>query len=78
MIAALRKLRRSAQCLKWPSGAVILISLARTFRKKVPAPNADALPLSMISWLNLKPGSRNLASRESDGSGFHGGDPDKE
>lgn len=35
-------------------------------------------PLSMTSWLNLKPGSRNLASPENDGSGFHGGDPDQE
>ncbi len=39
---------------------------------------SDRRPLSMTSWLNLKPGSRNLASLKSDGSGFHGGNPDEE
>jgi hypothetical protein len=34
-------------------------------------------PLSMKSWFNAKPGSRNLATDESDGSGFFGGDPEK-
>lgn len=38
----------------------------------------DYGPLTMISWLNLKPGSRNLASTIKDGGGFHGGDPEKE
>ncbi len=39
---------------------------------------SDRKPLSMTSWLNLKPGSRNLTSLLKDSSGFHGGDPDKE
>jgi len=32
----------------------------------------------MGSLFNPKPGSRNLASNIKDGSGFHGGDPEKE
>ena len=39
---------------------------------------SDRRPLYMKSWFNPKPGSRNLATDESDGSGFHGGDPEKE
>lgn len=39
---------------------------------------SDRRPLAMTSWLSLKPGSRNLASPQKDGSGFHGGDPEKE
>lgn len=39
---------------------------------------SDYGPLSMTSWLNPKPGSRNLASPKSDGSGFHGGNPEEE
>ena len=35
-------------------------------------------PLKMKSWFNPKPGSRNLATDRTDGSGFHGGDPEKE
>ncbi len=39
---------------------------------------SDRRPLYMASWMNLKPGSRNLASPEKDGSGFHGGNPEEE
>lgn len=35
-------------------------------------------PLSMTSWLSLKPGSTNLATPYVDGSDFHGGDPEAE
>jgi len=35
-------------------------------------------PIKIKSWFNPKPGSRNLATDESDGSGFHGGDPEME
>ena len=39
---------------------------------------SDRRPLYMKSWFNPKSGSRNLATDETDGSGFHGGDPEKE
>lgn len=39
---------------------------------------SDRRPLYMKSWFNPKPGSRNLATDETDGSGFNGGDPEKE
>ncbi len=39
---------------------------------------SDRRPLYMASWMNLKPGSRNLASPKKDGSGFHGGNPEEE
>ncbi|MEI6654697.1 MAG: hypothetical protein WCP45_08020 [Verrucomicrobiota bacterium] len=39
---------------------------------------SDRRPLYMESWSNPKPGSLNLATDETDGSGFHGGDPENE